>query len=95
MAVLTAMMFIYGGGSARAEISLGKLRELEEIVSSKDSRALWHYLHLNPSVMEGEDPLAHELRKFCGDGRLSCYDNAYPPTANNKKGDNFPALSIY
>lgn len=95
LAVLTAMMFMCGGGALRAEISLGQLRELEQIVASKNSRALWHYLHLNPAVLEGSDPLAQELRKFCGSGGLSCYNIPYPRVGKTHKGDKFPDIQFH
>jgi len=66
VAVITAMMLIAGGfgGAARAEFSLAQLQELERLVLARDTGALWAYIQDHPEVLQGEDPLAQELRLF-------------------------------
>lgn len=66
VAVITAMMLIGGGfgAAARAEFSLAQLQDLERLVLARDTGALWAYIQAHPEVLQGTDPLAHELRLF-------------------------------
>lgn len=66
VAVITAMMLIAGGfgGAARADFSLEQLQDLERLVLARDTGALWAYIQANSGVLQGDDPLARELRLF-------------------------------
>ncbi|MEM9477127.1 MAG: hypothetical protein AAFY77_04745 [Pseudomonadota bacterium] len=64
IAVITALAFLTGNSAAHASFALDDLIEIERLVMSKDCGALRVYLAVNPSLMEGGDPLARELRNF-------------------------------
>ena len=50
--------------SAHAAYNLAQLQEIERHVASKYRSALLGYLQQNPSIMDGSDLLAQELRSF-------------------------------
>ncbi|MFV2002382.1 MAG: hypothetical protein ACC619_05325 [Paracoccaceae bacterium] len=64
VAVITALVFISGTQSGNAAYTIEQLQLIEQMIVSKDCGALWFYLQDNPELMEGDDPLAEELRKF-------------------------------
>jgi len=64
MAVVTAFMLVAGAQSGQAGYTLAQLQDIERLILSRDCGALWTYLSDNPDLLEGDDPLAVELRKF-------------------------------
>ncbi|MEM6761185.1 MAG: hypothetical protein AAF601_17070 [Pseudomonadota bacterium] len=64
IAVITALAFLSNTTAARAAFSIEELLEIERLVMSRDCGALRVYLSVNPSLTEGDDPLARELRNF-------------------------------
>lgn len=76
VAIVTALLFVMGGlGAQAAEATLEQLRAIDQMLTRKDTRALWSFLRDNPQLMSGDDELAQELRRFCTDvtlGRMSC-----------------------
>jgi len=75
IAIVTALMFLTGGNAANAAYTLEQLRQIDDLISSKDCAALWNYLIDNPELLQGDDPLAVELRQFVIEvekGLISC-----------------------
>lgn len=64
LAVLTAFMVVAGADRAGAAYTLAQLVEIERFITGRDCGGLWQYLHENPELLEGDDPLAQELRNF-------------------------------
>ena len=64
MAVVTALMLVGGGQSAQAAYTLAQLQVIEALILNQDCAGLWTYLSENPEILEGDDPLAQELRNF-------------------------------
>lgn len=64
LAVITALSCLGAGSTAFAAYTLEQLREIERMVVSKDCGGLRIYLDTNPSLLQGVDPLAAELRSF-------------------------------
>ncbi|MGI9391597.1 MAG: hypothetical protein ACR2O1_16185 [Boseongicola sp.] len=64
LAVITALIYLGGHSGAHAAYSIEQLREIEQLITSKNCGGLRGYLHTNPEIIEGADPLAEELRKF-------------------------------
>ncbi|MGR3341699.1 MAG: hypothetical protein ACU0DI_00440 [Paracoccaceae bacterium] len=92
IAVITALVFIAGAQGGHAAYTFGQLQDIERLILSKDCGALWFYLQDNPDLMEGDDPLADELRKFAfgiEGGAIDCI--FAPPGA---AGRNFSAAIV-
>lgn len=64
LAILTAVIMFAPGPGANAAFTLAELRRIEGLIISQDCGALLGYLQANPSLLEGDDPLAVELRNF-------------------------------
>ncbi len=64
MAVVTALMLVAGAQSGQAAYSLAQLEEIEKLIVRKDCSGLWSFLAANPGILDGNDPLAVELRQF-------------------------------
>ncbi|MBV1868334.1 MAG: hypothetical protein KUG69_10590 [Marinosulfonomonas sp.] len=63
-AVITALLLIGGGHRADAAFNLAQLQIIEGYVLTKNCGGLLGYLNQNPAIMDGDDPLALELRSF-------------------------------
>ena len=63
-AIITALIYFGGNSGVLAGYSIEQLREIEQLVVTKNCGGLRGYLQSNPTVIEGADPLAEELRKF-------------------------------
>ena len=64
VAIVTALVLVGVAPGAHAEFTLEQLLEIERYIQSKDTVGLWRYLQSNPSLLEGDDPLAVELQVF-------------------------------
>lgn len=64
LAVVTAFLITGGGSGAIAAVTMSQLLEVERLIVSKDCGALLFYLSENGGLLEGDDPLAQELRSF-------------------------------
>ena len=64
LAVVTALVLVAGAQPGRAAYSLAQLEEIERLIVRKDCSGLWSYLSSNPGILQGNDPLATELRGF-------------------------------
>ncbi len=64
LAIITALLYFSGHSGAQAGYSIEQLREMEQLVATKNCGGLRTYLFDNPEIIEGVDPLAAELRKF-------------------------------
>ena len=74
-AIITVLIYAAGSGGAQAEFTLSQLQDIERLIARKDCGALWTYLTVNPELMEGNDPLAQELRVFASgidSGLIDC-----------------------
>ena len=92
IAAITALVFIAGAQGGHAAYTFGQLQDIEKLIRSKDCGALWFYLQDNPDLMEGNYPLADELRKFAfgiEGGAIDCI--FAPPRA---PGQNFSTVIV-
>ncbi len=64
LAVITATILFFPGVKANAAFTLNELQTIERLIVSKNCGALWSHLKSNPSLTQGNDPLALELRDF-------------------------------
>jgi len=63
-AIITALIYFGGHSGVQAAYSIEQLREMEQLIATKNCGGLRGYLRINPGIIEGPDPLAEELRKF-------------------------------
>ena len=90
IAVITALVFIAGAQGGHAAYTFGQLQDIEKLILSKDCGALRFYLQDNPELMEGDDPLADELRVFASTIEGGAIDCIFaPPVA---VGQNFSTV---
>lgn len=76
IAVVTVLVLTGASGPGRAEYTLPQLLAIESLISSRNCEGLWLYVKSNPGIMEGNDPLANELRVFVSAterGQLDCF----------------------
>ncbi len=85
LAIITALVYFGGPSGALAAYSIDQLRDIEQLVTSKNCGGLRGYLLDNPGIIEGADPLAEELRKFAfgvDTGLIQCLAaKSSPPVA--------------
>jgi hypothetical protein len=98
--IITALMLLARTSSALAAYNLEQLREIERLVMSKDTAALGRYLTANPTIVEGDDPLAKELRGFrdCAQGGgLDCFasEKVVKQAIEEKEGTHQRAPTTY
>jgi hypothetical protein len=75
IAVITALTCLAGAHGAYAAASAEQLAQIEELIIARDCAGLRAYLVENPALLEGDDPLAGELRDFASgidSGLISC-----------------------
>jgi hypothetical protein len=75
IAIITALTCLAGARGAYAAYSPEQLAQMEELIISKDCGGLRDYIDRNPVFLEGDDPLAGELRNFASgvdSGLISC-----------------------
>ena len=76
LAVVTAMLMIAGAARGQQGASLGDLERIEGFIQSKDCGGLWSFVTAQPGLLQGNDPLARELRVFVASterGLLDCF----------------------
>jgi hypothetical protein len=86
LAIVTVLTCLGAGSTAFASYSLEQLREIERLITSKDCGALRGYIATNPSLLQGADPLADELRIFASGvdtGLIDCLS----ASVNTVRGD--------
>jgi hypothetical protein len=86
IAIVTALTCLAGAQGANASASLEQLAQIEDLIVSRDCGGLRGYLADYPSLLQGDDPLAEELRNFASgidSGLISClsYRTGAPPLA--------------
>lgn len=64
LAMITAAVMFAPGPGANAAFTLSELQEIERLILGQDCVSLWSHLRSNPSLVQGNDPLALELRNF-------------------------------
>ncbi len=64
VAIVTALMLTVGGQGAQAAFSLSQLVQIEQLIVTGQWDRLRAFLTANPALLEGDDPLATELRRF-------------------------------
>ena len=64
LGIITALLYFGANSGVQASYSIEQLREIEQLVNTKNCGGLRGYLRINPEIIEGADPLADELRKF-------------------------------
>lgn len=62
--MLTAALFLGASPGAQAAYTLAQLQIIEAYILEGNLTALRLYLQQNPGILEGNDPLAVELREF-------------------------------
>jgi hypothetical protein len=86
VAIITALTCLAGARGVYAAYTLDQLATIERLIVSKDCGALRSYIDQYPSLLEGEDALADELRSFASGvdtGLISCLSYRPGPTARN------------
>jgi hypothetical protein len=76
MAVVTAMIMIAGAARGQQAVSLNDLQRIESFIQAKDCGGLWSFVTSQPGLLQGNDPLARELRVFVASterGLLDCF----------------------
>lgn len=97
LAVITALLFLGQAAGVRADFTLDQLREIDRLVTAKDTAALGFYLRTNPQILQGDDPLARELRRFMecvASGRLDCFASEKVVAKTLEKNDNPPEVPV-
>lgn len=91
IAVITALTCLAGAQGAYAAVSVEQLTEIEELIVTRNCGGLRDYLDQYPALLEGDDPLAEELRKFANgldSGLISCLSyRSSPNTAGGPVTD--------
>lgn len=64
IAILTAAMLLGGTPSVHAAYTLAQLQVIEAMILQGNLSGLRLFLRNNPGILEGDDPLAVELREF-------------------------------
>jgi hypothetical protein len=75
IAIITALTCLAGASGAYAAASAEQLAQIEELIIARNCAGLRAYLVENPALLEGDDPLAEELRDFASgidSGLISC-----------------------
>lgn len=84
-AVITALIMMGSGHGVNAAYNLSQLQIIEGYILTKNCGGLLGYLNQNPTIMEGDDPLAQELRAFANGvegGIIECLSaNAQTPAS--------------
>jgi len=63
-AIITTLLFMAGTHGSNAAYNLAQLQTIEQFIVSKDCGSLLKFLNENPTIMQGNDPLARELALF-------------------------------
>ena len=92
IAVITALVFVASAQGGHAAFTFAQLQEIEKLILSKDCGALWFYLQDNPEILEGDDPLADELRKFALGIESGLIDCIFAPPGG--VGQNFSTVIV-
>jgi hypothetical protein len=64
LAVITALMLVVGAPGVQAAYTKTQLGQIEQMVLSQDWVQLRDYILASPTLLEGDDDLVVELRKF-------------------------------
>ncbi len=64
MAVVTVLLMVTGPQAGQARYSLAQLQVIEQFILARDCAGLEAFLRQNIEILEGDDPLAVELRNF-------------------------------
>ena len=75
IAIVTALTCLAGARGAYAAYTIDQLEALERLIVARDCGGLRTYIDRNPSLLEGDDALADELRSFSNGidtGLISC-----------------------
>ncbi|MEE9426976.1 MAG: hypothetical protein V3V25_02395 [Paracoccaceae bacterium] len=64
LGIVTVLLIVGNVSGVHAAYTLSQLRAVESLISSQDCGALLGYLSNNSELLDGDDPLAEELRKF-------------------------------
>jgi hypothetical protein len=84
VAIITALTCLYGARGAYAAYTMDQLAEIERLIVSKDCGGLRAYIDQFPTLLEGEDALADELRSFASGvdtGLIACLSYRSTPIA--------------
>ncbi len=87
IAVITALTCLAGASGAYAAYTVDQLRDIERLIVSKDCEGLRGYIDRNPGLVEGNDPLAAELRSFASGvdtGLIDCISRGAETVARNQ-----------
>lgn len=64
IAVMSSVLALGLGQSAHAVYTQTQLEDLRVLIDGGDTQAILLFIQSNPSLLEGEDPLADALRSF-------------------------------
>jgi hypothetical protein len=64
LAVITALMLVAGAPGVQAAYTKTQLEQIEQLVLTQDWVQLRDYVLASPGLLEGDDGLVVELRKF-------------------------------
>jgi hypothetical protein len=83
IAIVTALTCLAGARGTYAAATVEQLTAIEDLIVSRDCGGLRSYLDQYPDLLEGDDPLAEELRNFASginSGLISCLAFRSSPT---------------
>jgi hypothetical protein len=86
IAVITALTCLAGASGAYAAYTVEQLRDIERLIVSKNCGGLRQYISSNPSLVQGNDPLASELRSFVSGvdtGLIDCLSRSAETVTRN------------
>ena len=89
MAVVTVLLLVAGPQAGQARYTLAQLQVIEQFILARDCAGLEAYLIQNREILEGDDPLAVELRNFMAgvsSGLIQCLSVSPQDDARNGAG---------
>lgn len=98
IAVVTALVLLTTAVPVRAGYTLDQLQDIESLISSRNCEGLWLFVKSNPEIMQGNDPLANELRVFVAAterGQLDCFASRTSNDTPESLQPTVPAPQIY
>jgi hypothetical protein len=76
IAAMTAHVLLATAQQGQAAYTLDQLQQIDTLISQRNCEGLWLYVKSNPAILDGDDPLASELRVFVAAserGQLNCF----------------------
>ncbi|MEL7345890.1 MAG: hypothetical protein AAFN59_13720 [Pseudomonadota bacterium] len=95
LAVLTAILMLGAAPSAQAAYTLAQLQVIETLLLDGNLTALRQFLENNPGILDGDDPLAIELREFLIEQQSALSDFAFGGGGDNDDDDESAQTALF